>query len=62
MCEAVCDVGGVTVSKAVKLSVLPSDAEEDIDFLVTEVLYLPRLRWWEWQMESLSRLVDQGKL
>ena len=60
MCEAVCDVGGVTVSKAVKLSVLPSDAEEDIDFLVTEVLYLPRLRWWEWQMES--RLVDQGKL
>ena len=62
MCEAVCDVGGVTVSKAVKLSVLPSDAEEDIDFLVTEVLYLPRLRWWEWQMGSLSRLVDQGKL
>ena len=37
MCEAVCDVGGVTVSKAVKLSVLPSDAEEeeDIDFLET---------------------------
>ena len=44
MCEAVCDVGGVTVSKAVKLSVLPSDSEEDIDFLETEVLYLPRLR------------------
>ena len=33
MCEAVCDVGGVTVSKAVKLSVLPSDSGEDIDFL-----------------------------
>ena len=37
MCEAVCDVGGVTVSKAVKLSVLPSDSGEDINFLETLV-------------------------
>ena len=38
MCEAVCDVGGVTVSKAVKLSVLPSDSGEDINFLETLVV------------------------
>ena len=35
MCEAVCDVGGVTVSKA---AVLPSDSGEDINFLETLVV------------------------